>query len=248
MAFTKAEIAEIVRPIFDGQVNLANLPPRVFQFIYEKFRADLESGFGEKLGDQIPGSERERFMKAANKNVGKAAANKTFQQVRSIQQLGTGRDFEDFIEDAEPVFRKYKETGQRTEEQLTFRRSRAGEHWSRIQENKDLFPILEYRTQGDSRVRDEHEELDGIIKPVDDPFWDVYFPPNGWNCRCDKPRQRYEGPASEVDERMLPELEELHNDNPGKTGKVFKDEHPYFDVPSEYSEAQDANFGFEIPN
>jgi len=42
----------------------------------------------------------------------------------------------------------------------------------------------EYSTVGDDRVRPEHAELDGIRLPKDDPFWDVNYPPNGFNCRC----------------------------------------------------------------
>ncbi len=43
---------------------------------------------------------------------------------------------------------------------------------------------FEYVTVGDDRVRPEHEELDGTRRKAGDPFWDKYWPPNGWNCRC----------------------------------------------------------------
>lgn len=36
----------------------------------------------------------------------------------------------------------------------------------------------------DSRTRVDHRALNGIIKHRNDVFWEVYFPPNGWGCRC----------------------------------------------------------------
>ncbi|NCB47951.1 hypothetical protein EOM81_13190 [bacterium] len=36
----------------------------------------------------------------------------------------------------------------------------------------------------DGSTRDEHRKLHGKILRYDDPFWDNYFPPNGWGCRC----------------------------------------------------------------
>jgi hypothetical protein len=34
------------------------------------------------------------------------------------------------------------------------------------------------------RERPSHAALHGIIRPVDDPFWDGAFPPCGFGCRC----------------------------------------------------------------
>ena len=42
----------------------------------------------------------------------------------------------------------------------------------------------EYLTVGDEKVRDEHQELEGIVLPKDHEFWETWWPPNGWNCRC----------------------------------------------------------------
>ncbi len=42
----------------------------------------------------------------------------------------------------------------------------------------------EYSTVGDDRVRDSHVAVDEVRLPKDDPFWEAWWPPNGWNCRC----------------------------------------------------------------
>ena len=36
----------------------------------------------------------------------------------------------------------------------------------------------------DDRVREDHAILHGTTLPPSDPFWSLYLPPNGWNCRC----------------------------------------------------------------
>lgn len=41
-----------------------------------------------------------------------------------------------------------------------------------------------YVTVEDSRVRPTHAILDGVCLPKDHPFWKAFYPPNGFNCRC----------------------------------------------------------------
>jgi len=47
-----------------------------------------------------------------------------------------------------------------------------------------LFWGYEYVTMRDDRVRPAHRALDRTTLPKNDPFWFKYWPPNGWNCRC----------------------------------------------------------------
>ena len=42
----------------------------------------------------------------------------------------------------------------------------------------------EYVTVGDARVRPSHLEQDTTREPKDSPYWQVWMPPAGWNCRC----------------------------------------------------------------
>ena len=56
--------------------------------------------------------------------------------------------------------------------------------WAQLQANKERKPYLQYLTAGDSRVRPQHRQWDGLVYPIDHPFWDTHYPPNGWGCRC----------------------------------------------------------------
>ena len=62
--------------------------------------------------------------------------------------------------------------------------SAAAARWERIQDRKDRFPYLMYDAVNDSRTRPQHLEWDGLVLPVDHPFWKTHGPPNGWGCRC----------------------------------------------------------------
>lgn len=43
---------------------------------------------------------------------------------------------------------------------------------------------MRYITKRDERVRASHAAWDNLTLPVDDPFWQTHWPPNGWRCRC----------------------------------------------------------------
>ncbi len=51
-------------------------------------------------------------------------------------------------------------------------------------DNKENRPYWQYRTREDPKVREEHKLLDRKVFHCDDPFWDNFYPPNGWRCRC----------------------------------------------------------------
>ena len=68
--------------------------------------------------------------------------------------------------------------------QTNMRTSYAAARWERIQRNKRAFPFLEYVSVMDGREREEHHAWHATVLPVDHPWWETHYPPNGWNCRC----------------------------------------------------------------
>lgn len=49
---------------------------------------------------------------------------------------------------------------------------------------KKLRPYWQYKTAVDGHVRESHAVMEGRVYPADDPIWNVWYPPNGFRCRC----------------------------------------------------------------
>ena len=68
--------------------------------------------------------------------------------------------------------------------QTNMRTAHAAGEWAGIQDTKKLLPYLRYVTMDDPRVRPEHAAWHNVVLPVDHPWWETHYPPNGWGCRC----------------------------------------------------------------
>lgn len=82
-----------------------------------------------------------------------------------------------------PASKSQFETIFRTQSQIAF----ASGKFSSERSDGVIYDALwgyKYVTSGDDRVRPSHAILDGATLPKGDKFWRRFYPPNGWNCRC----------------------------------------------------------------
>lgn len=71
------------------------------------------------------------------------------------------------------------------------RLARASGRWARYWATRSALPYLRGVTGRDERVRhppksprSDHRAWEGIVLPIDHPFWTRWFPPLGFRCRC----------------------------------------------------------------
>lgn len=167
-------------------------------------------------------------------NVFSFSAAKNYQELRSItdalkDEQGELRGFQDFREQVAFINGKFNGRWLQTEYDTCIATAMQAARWQEFEAQKALFPFLRYQTAGDESVRDEHRMLDGITRRVDDPFWKTYYPPNGWNCRC----EAIQVPDDDVQETPwktmgLPVVTPMFRTNCGQTGIIFPKGHPYY--------------------
>lgn len=155
-----------------------------------------------------------------------------------VTDTGDIKPFEQFRRDVETVNNRYNHNYLYAEYNHAVGASLMAERWQRIERDGDKYD-LQYRTAMDDRVREDHAILHNTTLPPSDPFWEMYLPPNGWNCRCSAVQVRKgKYPQSDPALSMLrgnncteEAKQQIFRFNPGKTLQLFPPKHPYFKAP-----------------
>lgn len=164
---------------------------------------------------------------------------KTFHELNEafpslLDENGNRKSFEQFLNDVRKIDEKYNRNYLRAEYNFVQSSAEMAAKWERFMEDGDRYN-LQYRTAADGKVRPEHASMHGITLPPSDSFWEEFYPPNGWNCRCTVVQVRKSKyPTTEHDEAIaLGELatgkdtKGIFRFNPGKEEKAMPDYNPY---------------------
>lgn len=203
------------------------------------------------LSQRIP----QQLTHALDENIYLFSGFKTYHQMNDCSRLLKGDDggfkpFDKFLQDVLAVDAKYNRNYLYAEYNFAVSSTQMAVKWHEIEKDGDDYD-LQYRTAGDEKVREEHQALDGTTLPPSDKFWNEYYPPNGWNCRCTAVQVRKgKYPQSDSDkacaegEKATTQIgkngankAEMFRFNPGKANKVFPPKHPYFKAPESAKKA-----------
>lgn len=210
-----------------GDLRAGQVDPDLFQAYSRTLLQALADGADEDLAGGLDYRHRDydlfrRLRRSAWEFSVAKALRLTGELAAKAARGGTFQEYNDF---AEPRIRRHHGEWLETEYRLGVANTQQAIKWQDIEERKGALPMLRYVTARDERVRDSHALLHGATYPVDDPFWDKYYPPNGYNCRCTT--QQVAGPqrdAAGIPDDVPAPLQ----DNPGKSGRLFSRRHPYF--------------------
>lgn len=158
---------------------------------------------------------------------------KTFHELKEtfpslLDEDGNRKPFERFLNDVQKVHKTYNVQYLRTEYNFAHASALMAARWKKFEQDGDRY-LLQYRTMYDKRVRRTHRMMHNITLPITSPFWDKYFPPNGWNCRCTVVQVRKgKYPVSDETEAMnlgsqatAGKYQEMFMFNPGKRMTCF---------------------------
>ena len=226
--FTEEEKKEYALMVFLGIITINN-PSQTYNFrVVSIFEKALIEGFGASLNDLTFGSAEYQLFKSYRESLLTFTEAKQIQQLREMFKIAE-LEREGFIAEGVDVFNRFNGSYLQAEYETTINTARAGRQWAKFEQQKSTKPMLTYKTQEDSRVRIEHRVLNNITRPINDPFWDLYYPPNGWNCRCFVANSRTAVPSTNIPiDEINREIPDLFKFNPGKTGYVFSPSHPYY--------------------
>ena len=253
---TQKERIKILEDVYAGIYTIDNLPVELYVWTASELFRAVQKGYRKRLSDLPVINDEYNLLNQFKRNISIFSGAKMAQEIKDSQnfildEAGKLRPFKDYLNDVKSIDALYNEVWLNTERDMAIKRAEAARYWNDIQSQKNIFPLLKYVTAGDERVRPGHAALDGIVKPVNDPFWDKYMPPGDWQCRC-QVIQLSEGeenitPDNQIAfETINKDVPTLFRNNPAKVEYIYKTEgygvHPYMKVEERYQVLKKNNF------
>ncbi|HIB37967.1 phage minor head protein [Mesonia sp.] len=209
--------------------------------IFEDLKEATGKGYGRSFYNYNSNAKRKLELR---QNLFRFSGAKTYQELAKLNFLlqgddGEPRPFSEFQKEALKINDQYNQHYLQAEYNSAQRAGAMAEKWAKYEDQKGVYPNLQYKTAKDNRVREDHANIDDVIKPVDDMFWDKWYPPNGFNCRC------YVVQTSKPATKGTPKAEPTpgFENNVGKDSRTFNEDHPYFLFPK--AEVSKIRTGFE---
>lgn len=220
-------VEDYVRQIHKGRLRDGQVDEGMWREYYGKLKEGVAAG--SKSGMLLSYGPDWEFNRQVHSNLASFSAFKNHSNTQElITQLinsdGTLKSYSKWRRDIAPTLTTYNDDWLQAEYQTALASSRMAEKWRNFQRRKATYPYLRYVTQNDGRVRDEHRPLHGVTRLVDDPFWNTYFPPNGWRCRCDVVQTS--GPPTHLPDTDQVTVPETFKHNTGKDPDFYPN-HPY---------------------
>ena len=203
--------------------------PDLFRGIADR----LDEAITEGVADETPDDD---FVEALRHSGEVFAAFKTHRAqndmaARLLDSNGALKPFDRWLNDVLPIASHQCGSWLRTEYDTAVIRAHQAAEWQRFERDKDVLPNLKWVPSTSPNPGADHRIYWGTILPVDHPFWSRHRPGDRWNCQCslestDEPATgiRHE---DAVDPRKNGPQKGL-KDNPGKSGSLFGQDHPYF--------------------
>lgn len=165
----------------------------------------------------------EDFKQNLSENMYVFSGFKTFHEMKEAASLllddkGNRKPFNQYLNDVQTINEEYNKHYLKAEYDFTTASAQMAAKWNELAEDEERY-YLQYRTMGDGKVRKAHAELEGVTLPASDTFWDSFYPPNGFGCRCTVSKVR-KSKYSQSDSGVA--IEQGNKATAGKHSEMFR--------------------------
>lgn len=223
-------LASFLRKIYDGFDTSHEIEPSIWR---EVLRV-INSATVEGLAQSDNRSLSDDFLSALRHSNEVFAAFKVHQMgsdmaAKLLDANGHLKPFRQWLNDVSSISTHHCGAWLRTEYDTAVIRAHNAADWQSFLRNKDVMPNLRWMPTTSPNPESSHRKFweKKLTLPVDDPFWTKHHPGDRWNCKCSL--EATDEPVNRPDDLdgVDPPQRGLEN-NPGKDGHTFSDNHPYF--------------------
>ena len=216
-------VERAVNQLYDDRVVDDKTRRQLINSHYQPLKQATEEGYGKQIAKIEYGTPNYEFLKQLQINTATFAAFKSHACIKEWGNLlkdadGNLRSREDYKREALKIDAKYRTDYLDTEYDTGVRSARMAANWQRYQRNKRLYPNLRYVMTKAAKPDVNHLAYVGIVRPIDDDFWNANYPPNRWRCQCGV--EPTADDATDIPDKLPPVAAEFAF-NSGKTGQVF---------------------------
>jgi SPP1 gp7 family putative phage head morphogenesis protein len=236
---------QLMKSLYDGDVPKNRIALELYEETNKILYDGLVSSWGLDFGKIDYNTPDNAMLAAMRANIFAFGGAKSLAQIQEMKDLlidkdGKVKTFSQYKQDVLKVDANYNTNWLRAERDQAIASAQGASTWLQMWKNREALPYGVYRTAGDDRVRPKHAVLDDFKAPLTDPVWQSIMPPNDWGCRCDvEQTDAPDGALSgdQAGQRIRGVITDpMFKNNPGMTGIVYKDDHPYFDNHGNYNE------------
>lgn len=217
-----------------SEIQPDDLNDQAVQPLLNSINSVLQGGFNKGIEHRVP-----YIMKRdLRENIYVFSGAKTYAELKELSGLlldgdGNIKPFYKFWQEVQSIHTDYNKNYLEAEYIFATQSAQMASKWNEYEQDGDRY-FLQYRTANDDRVRESHWLLHDTTLPPSDPFWEKYFPPNGWRCRCrtvqvlkSRYQQSDSTQAQSLGAKATTDANEIFRFNPGKEKVVFPAHHPY---------------------
>ena len=176
-------VEKYIRQAFEDRNISEEQSEKLWRYYYRYLSKAVDLGYSPTLEQYDP-----KLAHSLKYNIAEFSAFKETSFKKQIEaaltQNGRVLSWREFKAEVDKLNADYNRRWLQTEYHQTIANAQAAEKFQGYIGEKSVYPNLKYRAINDERTREKHRVWDGLVLPVEHPFWQKHLPPNDWGCRC----------------------------------------------------------------